>query len=133
MMRAPESRRRFLASILSPVIIVWCIWFPYMAYVDGWHYFITRAHTSGSKSDPTFMNSTSFVNSTIPFLNSTASAPQAHNKNHDGGYPFYALSITMVFGSLVAGATSEGGASVAFPVMVLLLGIKPKIARVSIY
>jgi len=45
------------------------------------------------------------------------------------GQPNYFMSITMVFGSLVAGATSEGGGAVAFPVMTLLLGIPPALAR----
>lgn len=35
----------------------------------------------------------------------------------------------MVFGSLVAGATSEGGGAVAFPVMTLVLGVPPGLAR----
>lgn len=41
----------------------------------------------------------------------------------------YLLSITMVFGALVAGMTSEGGGAVAFPVMTLAMGIKPTVAR----
>lgn len=41
----------------------------------------------------------------------------------------YAMPITMIFGSLIAGATSEGGGAVAFPVMTLLLGISPHTAR----
>lgn len=41
----------------------------------------------------------------------------------------YEMSLTMVFGSLVAGATSEGGGAVAFPVMTLLLHIPPGVAR----
>ena len=41
----------------------------------------------------------------------------------------YWASITMVFGSLVAGATSVGGGAVAFPVMTLVLGITPPVAR----
>mmetsp|Transcript_56109 Transcript_56109/g.93514 ORF Transcript_56109/g.93514 Transcript_56109/m.93514 type:complete len:447 (+) Transcript_56109:45-1385(+) len=45
------------------------------------------------------------------------------------GIARYYMSITMVFGSFIAGATSEGGASVAFPVMTLAFGIKPSIAR----
>jgi len=44
------------------------------------------------------------------------------------GY-YYHMSITMVFGSLVAGATSEGGGAVAFPVMTLALGVPPGLAR----
>ncbi len=41
----------------------------------------------------------------------------------------YFMSITMVFGSFIAGATSEGGGAVAFPVMTLLFKIPPHIAR----
>ena len=43
--------------------------------------------------------------------------------------PRYIMTIVMVFGSMVAGATSEGGASIAFPVMTLALNINPVIAR----
>lgn len=39
------------------------------------------------------------------------------------------MSITMVFGSFIAGATSEGGGAVAFPVMTLMFGIAPSTAR----
>jgi len=41
----------------------------------------------------------------------------------------YYMTITMIFGSMIAGATSEGGASVAFPVMTLAFDIKPAVAR----
>mmetsp|Transcript_1641 Transcript_1641/g.6024 ORF Transcript_1641/g.6024 Transcript_1641/m.6024 type:complete len:384 (-) Transcript_1641:89-1240(-) len=41
----------------------------------------------------------------------------------------YFMSITMVFGSMFAGCTSEGGAAVAFPVMTLVFDISPKVAR----
>ncbi len=39
------------------------------------------------------------------------------------------MSVTMVFGSFIAGATSEGGGAVAFPVMTLLFNINPATAR----
>jgi len=39
------------------------------------------------------------------------------------------MSLTMVFGSFVAGATSEGGGAVAFPVMTLGFDISPSVAR----
>ncbi|MEM7307458.1 MAG: sulfite exporter TauE/SafE family protein [Planctomycetota bacterium] len=39
------------------------------------------------------------------------------------------MSVTMAFGSFIAGATSEGGGAVAFPVMTLLFGIEPATAR----
>lgn len=40
------------------------------------------------------------------------------------------ITLTMIFGSLVAGATSEGGGAVAFPVFTKVLGIPPHEARV---
>ena len=39
------------------------------------------------------------------------------------------MSVTMAFGSFIAGATSEGGGAVAFPVMTLLFEIAPPVAR----
>eukprot|EP00543_Licmophora_paradoxa_P017065 CAMPEP_0202457142 /NCGR_PEP_ID=MMETSP1360-20130828/14223_1 /ASSEMBLY_ACC=CAM_ASM_000848 /TAXON_ID=515479 /ORGANISM="Licmophora paradoxa, Strain CCMP2313" /LENGTH=417 /DNA_ID=CAMNT_0049077137 /DNA_START=104 /DNA_END=1357 /DNA_ORIENTATION=- len=42
---------------------------------------------------------------------------------------YYFMSITMIFGSMVAGATSEGGGAIAFPVMTLVLGVPPLVAR----
>ncbi|ELU18853.1 hypothetical protein CAPTEDRAFT_64112, partial [Capitella teleta] len=41
----------------------------------------------------------------------------------------YPMAIVMVFGSMVAGMSSEGGGAVAFPVMTLAFQIKPSIAR----
>jgi hypothetical protein len=41
----------------------------------------------------------------------------------------YVLSLTMIFGAIVGGATSEGGGAIAFPVMTLALGIRPSVAR----
>jgi uncharacterized membrane protein YfcA len=41
----------------------------------------------------------------------------------------YFMSVTMAFGSFIAGATSEGGGAVAFPVMTLLFEIPPSTAR----
>lgn len=39
------------------------------------------------------------------------------------------MSVTMIFGSFIAGATSEGGGAVAFPVMTLMFKISPECAR----
>lgn len=39
------------------------------------------------------------------------------------------MTLTMVFGSIVAGGSSEGGGAIAFPVMTLLLDTKPALAR----
>jgi uncharacterized membrane protein YfcA len=44
-------------------------------------------------------------------------------------YHYFYMSVTMVFGSFVAGASSEGGGSVAFPVMTLVFKIHPAEAR----
>ncbi|HYW34332.1 MAG TPA: sulfite exporter TauE/SafE family protein [Balneolaceae bacterium] len=41
---------------------------------------------------------------------------------------FY-MSLTMILGSMVAGASSEGGGAVAYPVMTLVFNIKPAVAR----
>jgi uncharacterized membrane protein YfcA len=41
----------------------------------------------------------------------------------------YVYSITMFFGSFIAGASSEGGGAVAFPVMTLILHLAPSLAR----
>ena len=39
------------------------------------------------------------------------------------------MSITMVIGSFIAGASSEGGGAIAFPVMTLIYNISPEVAR----
>ena len=39
------------------------------------------------------------------------------------------MSVTMVFGSFIAGASSEGGGAVAFPAMTLIFHISPSVAR----
>ena len=41
----------------------------------------------------------------------------------------YPMTITMIFGSFIGGATAEGGGAVAFPVMTLVLHLTPSIAR----
>lgn len=42
---------------------------------------------------------------------------------------YWFMSLTMVFGSLIAGASAEGGGAVAFPVMTLIFKIPPEVAR----
>ncbi len=42
---------------------------------------------------------------------------------------YFYMSITMMFGSFIAGASSEGGGAVAFPVMTLVFKIHPEDAR----
>jgi uncharacterized membrane protein YfcA len=39
------------------------------------------------------------------------------------------MTITMIFGSFIGGATAEGGGAVAFPVMTLVLHLTPSVAR----
>lgn len=50
-------------------------------------------------------------------------------KNYPNFIENWFMSVTMLFGSMIAGATCEGGGAVAFPVMTLLFKIKPSIAR----
>ncbi|MBN2700846.1 MAG: sulfite exporter TauE/SafE family protein [Methylohalobius sp. ZOD2] len=54
-----------------------------------------------------------------------------------GGAPLFTnllelwqIALTMVFGSFIAGATSEGGGAVAFPVLTKVLSVSPVDARV---
>ena len=42
---------------------------------------------------------------------------------------YWSVTITMIFGSFVAGATAEGGAAVAFPIFTKVLGINSSTAR----
>lgn len=39
------------------------------------------------------------------------------------------MSLTMIIGAFIGGATSEGGGAVAFPVMTLALALEPRVAR----
>lgn len=39
------------------------------------------------------------------------------------------MTVTMLFGSFIAGASSEGGGAIAYPVMTLLFSIEPDVAR----
>ncbi|MDX1672686.1 MAG: sulfite exporter TauE/SafE family protein [Balneolaceae bacterium] len=39
------------------------------------------------------------------------------------------ITLTMVFGSFIAGASSEGGGAIAYPVMTLMFEIDPSVAR----
>lgn len=39
------------------------------------------------------------------------------------------MTVTMVFGSFIAGASSEGGGAIAYPAMTLLFKIEPDVAR----
>ena len=41
----------------------------------------------------------------------------------------WVMSVTMAFGSFIAGSTSEGGGAIAFPVMTLVFEIEPAVAR----
>ena len=43
---------------------------------------------------------------------------------------YWQISVTMVFGSFIAGATSEGGGAIAFPVFTKLLNVNPFDAKV---
>ena len=42
---------------------------------------------------------------------------------------YWFMTLTMIFGSFIAGATPEGGGAVAFPVMTLIFKITTGIAR----
>jgi len=54
------------------------------------------------------------------------------------GYPkhweaiqhYWKISVTMIFGSIIAGATSEGGGAIAFPIFTKILKIPPQDAKI---
>ena len=43
------------------------------------------------------------------------------------------MTLTMIIGSFIGGATSEGGGAMAFPVMTLALALEPGVARDFVY
>lgn len=53
----------------------------------------------------------------------------SHNQTWGLFSNYWFMSLTMVFGSIIAGASAEGGGAVAFPVMTLIFEIKPEVAR----
>lgn len=57
----------------------------------------------------------------LPYMVATGSFPL-----YSDGWPF---AVMMWFGSMVAGGTSEGGGSIAFPVMTLGFGLTSAVAR----
>jgi uncharacterized membrane protein YfcA len=115
---------RRAVSIFVPIAVVWLWWFTYMAQQNAWHLFtdVNAEEAAAAAAAAAVVHNTSTANA-------TAFSPRVARTGAAGGFPFFALSITMVFGSFIAGATSEGGAAVAFPVMTLILGIQPLIAR----
>lgn len=95
-------RHRRLINIFIPIIIVWGVWFPYIA--------------SGSfEPGPNGHSFTIFTDT--------------EDTGSEFMKPRWYLSVCMIFGSMIAGSTSEGGGAVAFPVMTLALGTKPSPAR----
>ena len=44
-------------------------------------------------------------------------------------FNYWHISLMMVFGSFIAGATTEGGGAVAFPILTLFFKVNPLIAR----
>ncbi|HMB42232.1 MAG TPA: sulfite exporter TauE/SafE family protein [Balneolaceae bacterium] len=42
---------------------------------------------------------------------------------------YWFMTVTMIFGSFIAGASSEGGGAIAYPVMTLIFNIEPDVAR----
>lgn len=112
--------RRRRVSVLLPIAVVWSAWLPYMAQQEAWHLFTdVSVDSPAATATQTIQNTTTNVTELVPTVDPVDASE----------FPLFALSITMVFGSFVAGATSEGGAAVAFPVMTLVLGIRPIIAR----
>lgn len=99
-------RRPQLAGILLPAMLVHIAWWSYVLPRHDLSLF-RLAHNHPHPTD----------------------SSGSSGSSDSSGVPGYWMSVTMVFGSLVAGATSVGGAAVAFPVMTLVFGIAPAVAR----
>ena len=97
-------QRPRLVGILLPAVLVHLAWWSYIVPRHDLALF-TEAHGGGGDDG------------------------SGHGGSAGGAIPGYWMSVTMVFGSLVAGATSVGGAAVAFPVMTLVFDITPAVAR----
>lgn len=65
----------------------------------------------------------------FPYMISTNSWHLFTDNIGEEEHPRWTLTIAMVFGSMIAGATSEGGAAIAFPVLTLALNVAPPVAR----
>ena len=111
-----------MIAIGIPAVIVWVVYFSIML-------------SSGKK---VFKTETNFGVWTEYFC--PVSSASKNSSKHDipeagsctannGGIPRYLMGIVMVFGSLVAGATSEGAGAIAFPVMTLVFHLPPSVAR----
>lgn len=94
---------RKLIAVLIPFTIVHVVWWTCMIKYNSFHKFVNY---SGKKDR---------------WIRTNALGKEDTK-------PWY-MSVTMVFGSMIAGMTSEGGASVAFPVMTLIFDIKPVVAK----
>ena len=57
------------------------------------------------------------------------SAYMAYSRQWDLFLTNWFMSVTMVFGSFVAGSTPQGGGAIAFPAMTLIFDIPPSVAR----
>ena len=79
-----------------------------------------------SKACPLYLVYLNFV---ILFANSALWWIFAERHNYFAIFPtHYLTSNAMTFGLMVAGANSEGGGALAFPVMTLVLKLSPSIA-----
>jgi uncharacterized membrane protein YfcA len=69
----------------------------------------------------------------LPAIN-YSNASNHYRHNYFQYFPdHYAMSVTMIIGAFIGGATSEGGGAVAFPVMTLALALEPRVARDFVY
>jgi len=103
-------------SYILPFIIVWTGWLIVVSSRNLWYVF------GEVGEEPVYGNSTVLLSNGTEIYNDTIIG-------YENGVYGYKMTITMFFGSMIAGATSEGGASIAFPVMTLVLDIDSKTAR----
>ena len=103
-----EKWRKQLAMAV-PFLLVHIVWWTAMVRWNSWHKFTDRIAQQQR------------FRKVLP-------SGKSIRTMHSNVRPWY-MSVTMIFGSMVAGATSEGGASIAFPVMTLAMDVKPHVAK----
>jgi len=104
-----SGNRRRLLALIGPALAVNGVWWTYMLATRQLGLF-TGSYTGGGNGND----------------------GDGDDYDDDGGgtgTPRWYLTLTMVFGSMAAGATSVGGGAVSFPVMTLAFGLSPLLAR----
>ena len=133
-------RYRKELAMYMPAVFVWICYFAIMFYFamdffntpETFSVWFEKFCPSGAHDEVT-ANATSSV--TIENVTTTSQGTTATPSSEyyigcpDNGINRWYMSLVMIAGGMVAGATSEGAGAIAFPVMTLVLKLTPVVAR----